>query len=118
MMAATESQKKHRSIDKETYLNPPAPTGVDLTNVPLVEATDESLKEVGCIVENPDDFTVESGRFEIVPWPRRQTDTCWPSDRFQVTVRVPMRPASSSTSGTRTITPTAVSCSSLPTVRS
>ena len=70
MTTATESQKKHRVIDKETYLNPPVPTGVDLTHVPLVEATDDSLQDVGCIVENPDDFTVESGRFEIMPWPQ------------------------------------------------
>jgi len=68
MTAATEAQKRHRSIDKETYLNPPVPSGVGLTHVPLVEATNESLKEVGCIVTDPDDFTVESGRFEIVAW--------------------------------------------------
>ncbi len=67
MTSVAESKKTHHTIDRETYLNPPVPTGVDLPQVPLVEATDESLKEVGCIVENPDDFTVENGRFEIVP---------------------------------------------------
>ena len=70
MTTATEAQKEHRVIDRETYLNPPVPTGVDLTHVQLVEATNESLKEVGCIVEDPDEFTVENGRFEIVPWPQ------------------------------------------------
>ena len=70
MTTATEAQKEHRVIDRETYLNPPVPTGVDLTHVPLVEATNESLKEFGCIFEDPDEFTVENGRFEIVPWPQ------------------------------------------------
>ena len=53
----------------ENFRNPELPSGLDIVDVPLVEATKESLEGYGVIVEDPEDFTVEKGTFEIVPWP-------------------------------------------------
>merc|ERR1719334_2607652 len=53
----------------ENFRNPKLPSGLNIIDVPLVEATDEVLEGYGAIVHNPDEFTVEKGTFEIVPWP-------------------------------------------------
>lgn len=55
------------------YLNPDLPPGLKLVDVPLVDATDESLAGFGEIVRDP-----YAHRVEIVPWPvrgRRKLDS-------------------------------------------
>ena len=54
---------------EENFRNPELPEGLNIADVPLVEATAESLEGYGAIVHDPEDFTVEKGTFEIVPWP-------------------------------------------------
>ncbi|MEP6886159.1 MAG: ureidoglycolate lyase [Gammaproteobacteria bacterium] len=46
------------------YLNPNLPTGLALVRMPLMDATPETIKEYGRLVDNP-----EECRIEIVRWP-------------------------------------------------
>jgi ureidoglycolate lyase/seryl-tRNA synthetase len=46
------------------YLSPDVPEQLPWHDVPLVVATDESVTDYGCLVENPEDFEIE-----IVQWP-------------------------------------------------
>eukprot|EP00941_MAST-03F_sp_MAST-3F-sp1_P002829 g2829.t1 len=57
----------------ESNVSNPELTGLEeleVIDVPLVEATDESLKGYGKLVNSPDELTVENGNFEIVQWPQ------------------------------------------------
>eukprot|EP00040_Diaphanoeca_grandis_P009391 m.48650 g.48650 ORF g.48650 m.48650 type:complete len:291 (-) comp20810_c1_seq1:71-943(-) len=49
--------------------NPDIKPGLDVINVPLILATDESLEGFGRILHDVSDATVENKTFEIVPWP-------------------------------------------------
>lgn len=54
------------------YLNPNLPAGLARVRMPVVDATPETLRGYGCLVDDPNDFKVE-----IVRWPsvgRRQVD--------------------------------------------
>jgi hypothetical protein len=62
-------QTRHQGTDEITYQQPEIPPGVEVHEVPIVRATDESLGGYGCLVDDPRNFTVENDRFEIVPWP-------------------------------------------------
>ena len=53
----------------ENFQNPELPSGLDVVDVPLTLATPESLDGYGYVIDDADDFTVEKGTFEIVPWP-------------------------------------------------
>ena len=46
------------------YLNPDVPGELPWHDVPLIEATDESVSPYGCLVEDPENFDIE-----IVQWP-------------------------------------------------
>ena len=46
--------------------------GLNIVDVPLVEATDKSLVGYWAIVHDPEDFTVAKRTFEIVPWPTQR----------------------------------------------
>jgi hypothetical protein len=46
------------------YLNPLLPTGLNRIRIPIVEATEASLKGYGCLVDRADKSLVE-----IVRWP-------------------------------------------------
>jgi ureidoglycolate lyase len=61
--------KSHQGTDEITYQSPQIPSAVDVHDVPIVKATDEALKGYGRLVDDPRNFTVEDGSFEIVPWP-------------------------------------------------
>jgi hypothetical protein len=61
--------KAHRGTDEITYQRPHIPATVEVHDVPIVRATEESLGGYGKLVDDPGNFTVENGRFEIVPWP-------------------------------------------------
>ncbi|CAF1588153.1 unnamed protein product, partial [Rotaria sp. Silwood1] len=58
-------------ISKENYLSPIIPPDVKVKDIRLVEATNESLKDIGYLITSPDDVTVENGKFDIVPWPTK-----------------------------------------------
>jgi hypothetical protein len=58
-------------ISKENYLNPVIPPDVKVKNIPIVKATNESLKDIGYLITSPDDVTVENGKFDIVSWPTK-----------------------------------------------
>ena len=46
------------------YLSPDVPEQLPWHDVPLIVATDDSVSDYGCLVENPEDFEIE-----IVQWP-------------------------------------------------
>ncbi len=46
------------------YLNPDVPAALPWHQVPLIEATDDSVADYGCLVEDPEGFNIE-----IVRWP-------------------------------------------------
>ena len=69
-MTERKEIETHQGTTRETYLNPDLPSDVAVKDVPIVRATEASLKEVGCLVRDPDEFTTQNGRFEIVPWPQ------------------------------------------------
>ena len=55
---------------KKNFRNREFPGGLNIVDVPLVEATKEdSLEGYRPIIHDPEDFTVAKGTFEIVPWP-------------------------------------------------
>jgi len=54
---------------EENFRNPSLPAGLNIVDVPLLEATNESLEGYGVVVDDPEDYTVAKGTFEIVPWP-------------------------------------------------
>jgi len=54
---------------EENFRNPKLPLGLEVLDIPLVEATDQNLEGFGKIIDNPDDWTVEKKTFEIVAWP-------------------------------------------------
>ena len=60
--------QKHQGTDEITYRNPTIPPGIQIHEVPIVRATNTALDGYGCLVDDPKDFTVENGKFEIVPW--------------------------------------------------
>jgi ureidoglycolate lyase len=71
MMDDAALAEDHKGIDKAAYLNPAVPLGVDIHDVPIARATNDGLKGFGCLVDDPNDFTVDNGAFEIVPWPHQ-----------------------------------------------
>ena len=48
------------------YLNPDIPANTKRVSIPMVDATAESLRGYGGLVESPDDFPIE-----IVRWPAK-----------------------------------------------
>ena len=56
-------------FNPENFSNPNLPKNLNVIDVPVTLATDESLKGFGKIVHHPDEFTVEKKNFEITPWP-------------------------------------------------
>mmetsp|Transcript_8359 Transcript_8359/g.14047 ORF Transcript_8359/g.14047 Transcript_8359/m.14047 type:complete len:254 (+) Transcript_8359:112-873(+) len=54
---------------KEKYCDPKLCEGLKAFHVPIKLATNENLKGMGYVVDDPDDFTVEKGTFKIKVWP-------------------------------------------------
>ena len=52
------------------FRDPVIPHGLKVVDVPIELATDESLAGFGRLVHSAEEFTVDRGNFEIVPWPR------------------------------------------------
>merc|ERR1719291_577249 len=53
----------------DTFPAPKLPSNLQIVDVPLEAATDESLDGLGCIVHDPDEFTTAKNNFEIAKWP-------------------------------------------------
>ena len=53
----------------ENFVNPNLPSGLAVLEVEAVQATPESMKGFGYVVDDPNDFLCDNGTFEIVPWP-------------------------------------------------
>jgi len=56
-------------FSSDNFVDPKLPTGLNVLEVPLEEATNESLKGLGWLVNSADEFTVEKKNFEITKWP-------------------------------------------------
>jgi hypothetical protein len=77
VMRALKSARSYICKEENQYIfsssnfrNPVLPRGLKVLDVPLFEATDESLKVVGArLIHGPDEVTCEKGNFEIVKWP-------------------------------------------------
>lgn len=54
----------------ENFQDPKLPAGLSTIDVPVTEATEQSLDGFGHLVHSPDDFTTAAKTFEIVRWPR------------------------------------------------
>jgi Ureidoglycolate lyase len=57
------------------YLNPSIPANMNRVSIPVVDATNESLKGYGCLVDSPDDFQVEIVRWPAQGWRPVDPDT-------------------------------------------
>jgi Ureidoglycolate lyase len=57
------------------YLNPNIPLHMKRVSIPVVEATNESLRGYGCLVDAPDHFKVEIVRWPAKGWRPVDTDT-------------------------------------------
>ena len=69
LMRRLSSTEEPFVFTKENFLAPKLPCGLQILDVPLVLATDESLKGFGRIVQDPDEFTTSKNNFEIEKWP-------------------------------------------------
>ncbi|KAJ1429877.1 RmlC-like cupin domain-containing protein [Ochromonadaceae sp. CCMP2298] len=74
---ACEEKEKEKQNEKEPFVfssenfrSPDLPHDLDVIDVPLVAATDESLEGYGKLVRSVDEYTVQKGNFEIVRWPQ------------------------------------------------
>ena len=64
-------------FSSENFRDPQLPAGLQVLEVPVATASNESLSGYGCIVNNPNDFIASNKTFEIVKWPQpgwRQLD--------------------------------------------
>lgn len=50
------------------YLNPEIPPNLKRVKIPVVDATDETLKGYGCLVADPDTFDIEIVRWPVQGW--------------------------------------------------
>ena len=57
------------------YLNPGIPSGLPAVRMPLLEATSDSLKGYGCLVEDPEQFQIEIVRWPAAGWRPVDDDT-------------------------------------------
>lgn len=56
-------------FSSQNFQDPKLPPGLSILPVPVVQATEESLRGYGRIVYRPEDFTAANQTFEIVKWP-------------------------------------------------
>ncbi|HEY0262168.1 MAG TPA: ureidoglycolate lyase [Chitinophagales bacterium] len=57
------------------YLNPALPEGLKHVQIPIIKATQESVKGYGCLVDNPDEFKIEITRWRPIGWRPVDTDS-------------------------------------------
>ena len=67
-----EDNKETKSVfvfTEENFRKPDLPSGLSVIDVPLVMASDETLRGFGKMISSKDELTVEKGNFEIKKWP-------------------------------------------------
>jgi len=57
------------------YLNPSIPKNLITVQIPLIKATEESLKDYGCLVEDANQFDIEIVRWPAAGWRQIDEDT-------------------------------------------
>ena len=57
------------------YLNPDLPPGLDIVQMPVLDASDENLRGYGCLVDDPANCKVEIVRWPAAGWRSVDTDT-------------------------------------------
>ena len=57
------------------YMNPGLPAGLKCINIPVIKATEESVKGYGALVENPGAFALEITRWPAQGWRPVDTDS-------------------------------------------
>ena len=57
------------------YLNPELPPGLDIVQMPVLDATPENLRGYGCLVDDPKRCKVEIVRWPAAGWRSVDTDT-------------------------------------------
>ncbi|MEO7044659.1 MAG: hypothetical protein ABI091_05080, partial [Ferruginibacter sp.] len=50
------------------YMNPGLPAGLKRITIPVIKATEESVKGYGCLVSNPGTFDIEITRWPAQGW--------------------------------------------------
>lgn len=57
------------------YLNPNLPAGLKFVTIPVLEATEETVKGYGCLVDDPDSFKIAITRWPAQGWRPVDTDS-------------------------------------------
>jgi Ureidoglycolate lyase len=57
------------------YLNPNLPTGLKFVTIPVIEATEETVKGYGCLVDDPESFKIAITRWPAQGWRPVDTDS-------------------------------------------
>lgn len=57
------------------YMNPALPAGLKFVEIPVIKATDESVKGYGCLVDDPAAFKIEITRWPAQGWRPVDTDS-------------------------------------------
>jgi hypothetical protein len=57
------------------YLNPNLPAGLKIVTIPVIEATAETVKGYGCLVDEPESFKIEITRWPAQGWRPVDTDS-------------------------------------------
>lgn len=57
------------------YLNPGLPAGLSRVTIPIIEATPDSVKEYGCLVDDPSTLKIEITRWPAQGWRPVDTDS-------------------------------------------
>jgi hypothetical protein len=57
------------------YLNPNLPAGLKFVTIPVIEATAETVKDYGCLVDDPESFKIEITRWPAQGWRPVDTDS-------------------------------------------
>lgn len=57
------------------YMNPGLPAGLKRIQIPVIKATEETVKGYGCLVNDPDAFNIEITRWPAQGWRPVDTDS-------------------------------------------
>ncbi len=64
----------HKNVAPD-YLNPALPAGLKRIPIPVIKATEETVKGYGCLVSDPDTFDIEITRWPAQGWRPVDTDS-------------------------------------------
>lgn len=63
------------TVSSPDYMNPGLPSGLSRVSIPVIKATDVSVKGYGCLVEDPATFNIEITRWPAKGWRPVDTDS-------------------------------------------